>query len=118
MSKATYLTLSIILAIVALVTAIQPTPAAASEKWCSSQLDARDLGGGSWRDRNYVVELRVPFYVGDDARIYYGGQRQYLTFHGYIDKANRWGASTWWAYIHPGWLDDSRWRIEFRCTQA
>jgi hypothetical protein len=108
-----------LLVIVLLTFALPASPAVAwGERWCSGRLDARDLGGGTFWNRNYVVEFRVPFYPGDDARIYYNGQRQYLVYHGYIDRANRWGVSTWWAYRNPGWLDDSRWRIEFRCIET
>jgi hypothetical protein len=39
--------------------------------WCTGGLNARDLGGGTVLDQNYVVDFEEPFGPGDDARIYF-----------------------------------------------
>lgn len=91
---------------------------------CTFALDARDLGGGTWRDRNYVVETtdgRLSKYdLGGwtnrgFAEIKYQGVTLKLNYHGKFGGRHRWGVSTAWAYGHPGWNNDSRWRLYIPC---
>ena len=85
---------------------------------CSVGMNPRNLGGGRWYDRNYVVEAPINFHPSSYT-IYYRGvtgtYRQYLSFHGVFDGRARWGVSTWWAYRNLLWQDASRWTLVYSC---
>jgi hypothetical protein len=38
-----------------------------------------------------------------------------LTFHGKFETRLRWGVSTGWAYLNPGWSNASNWSFYYRC---
>jgi hypothetical protein len=89
--------------------------------WCSVTPKAKDLGGGTWNDKNYVLQFDGP-NLGDkmgegksDLYIYYQSKWTYLIYDGYFnDKTNQWAISTKWAYVNPGWDIDSRWKLDFK----
>ena len=97
---------------------------------CWTGMIPRDLGGGTWWDRNYVVEAPLN-YLPSNYAIYYRTDpygvwiRMWLSFHGVFNGRARWGVSTHWAYgqtfvtadgrWHARWLDSSRWSMWYRC---
>ena len=96
------------------VSAMSSTPNAT----CSMGMTARDLGGGTWDNRNYVVEAnrsRLP----SSYTIYYQGltgrYAMNLTFHGVFEGRLRWGVSTAWAYLNPLWKQSWRWTLSYNC---
>lgn len=100
-------------------------PRAEAMTICVKSLDARDLGGGTLWNRNYVVETTNSNLSKYDiggwvksgyAQIYYNGQRMNLSYHGLFNGRHRWGVSTGWAYANPGWLIDSRWQLKIPCS--
>ena len=104
-------------------------PRAEAMTICVKALDARDLGGGTLWNRNYVVETTdsnlAKYDVGGwvnsgYAQIYYNGQRMSLSYHGKFNVngrlQHRWGVSTAWAYANSGWLIDSRWQLKIPCS--
>lgn len=66
-----------------------------------------DLGGGSWNDRNYFLDVHGT--TRDDGDIYQQSGRYWfrLSFHPNSLTPDgdgvRFGVSTAWAYTHPGW---------------
>ena len=88
-----------------------PTP---SPSICTMELLPRDLGGGNLLDREYVLEASVS-QIPPNSNIYYQGTQMNLTGHGIFDGHLRWGISTGWAYMNPGWDTASRWELRYPC---
>lgn len=102
----------------ALVAGVAFAPQEAYAADCWVRMTPRDLGGGTWTDRNYVVEAPIRF-IPSRYTIYYNvpGYRtrsMSLVPHGVFNGRARWGVPTWFGYSNPSWRS-YQWWLKYGC---
>jgi hypothetical protein len=117
-------------------TPLGPQSALISERTLSQQLCSKKLepvaNPGSLGDPDYYVTIKVSALPDnikamlDEGASFinfnspeYGSINLQLDLHGIYsqeeDDYYRWGVSTWWAFLHPGW-EDMDWFIFYPCN--
>lgn len=98
--------------------AVVALPQKTQAAWCD--MNASFAGQNGWQGANPNYEVWFPLDAGAHAPfyIYYDGNYvgpDVLAPHGLHSGTTRFGVSTIWAILHPGWANASKWRIDYTC---